>query len=86
MKANLILQELEMLADRLGWEVRYEQGDFQSGFCLKEEQRLIIIQKKSTPTERMRHIAHVLAQENLDGVFLLPQVRKIVDDIRDGYQ
>jgi hypothetical protein len=86
MKANLILQELEQVADRLGWEIRYEQGDFQSGFCIKDEQRLIIIQRKSTSTERLRHIARILAQENLDGVFLLPQVRKIVDEHRDGYQ
>lgn len=86
MKASLILQELEQLADRLGWEIRYEQGDFQSGFCIKDEQRLIIIQKKSTSTERLRHIAQVLAQENLDGIFLLPQVRKIVDEHRDGYR
>ena len=67
MKANLILQELEQVADRLGWEIRYEQGDFQSGFCIKDEQRLIIIQRKSTSTERLRHIARILAQESYAG-------------------
>ncbi len=85
MKANILLQELEMLADRLGWEVRYEHGDFHSGFCIKDKQRIIIIQRKSTPSERMRHIAQVLAQENLDGIFLLPQVRKIVNEQQNGY-
>ena len=84
MKTGLLLQEMEQLADRLGWEVRYEKGDFQSGFCIIDDQRLIIIHKKSSPTDRLRHIAGVLAREDLDGMYLLPQVRKIVDSIRNG--
>jgi len=83
MKTSLLLQELEQLADRLGWEIRYEKGDFQSDHCRKSGQRLIFIQKNATASERLHHIARILGQENLDGVFLLPQVRNIIDDSRN---
>ena len=82
MKINLILQELEELSDRLGWEIRYEKGDFHSGSCKKDEQRLLIIQKKASPGERVESIAKALAHEDLDGVFILPQVRRIIDNQR----
>ena len=79
MKTNLILQELEQLADRLGWQIRYEKGDFDSGYCRIDDSRLIIIQKNTSSAERVNYISQVLAQENLEGIFLLPQVRKIID-------
>jgi hypothetical protein len=79
MKTNLILQELEQLADRLGWQIRYEKGDFDNGYCRIDDNRLIIIQKNTSTTERVNYISQVLAQENLEGIFLLPQVRKIID-------
>ena len=82
MKINLILQELEEVADRLGWEIRYEKGDFRSGFCQIDEQRLIIIQKKATPAERVNFLAVVFSQEDLDDIFLLPQVRNVIDSQR----
>jgi hypothetical protein len=85
MKASLLLQELEQLADRLGWEIRYELGDFRSGFCQQQDRKLIIIQKKTSPTERVDFIAKTLAEEDLDGMFLLPQVRKVIDSQRGNH-
>jgi len=82
MKTSLLLQELEQLADRLGWEIRYEKGDFQSDCCQKSGQRLIFIQKNASAGERLHHIARILSQEDLDGVFLLPQVRNVIDESR----
>ena len=86
MKTSLLLQELEELADRLGWEIRYEKGDFLSDYCQKDDLRLIIIQKNASPGDRVNHLARILAQENLDGVFLLPQVRNIIDNHRISHR
>ena len=82
MKINLILQELEELSNRLGWEIRYEKGDFRSGSCKKDEQRLLIIQKKASPSERVEYIAKAMSNENLDDVFILPQVRSVIENQR----
>ena len=79
MKISLLLQELEELAERLGWEIRYEKGDFQSDSCQKDNQRLIIIQKGTSESERATHLARILGQEELNGVFLLPRVRDFLD-------
>jgi hypothetical protein len=82
MKIGFLLQELEELAERLGWEIRYEKGDFQSDSCKKDHQKLIIIQKNASDSERATHLARVLGQEELDGVFLLPRVRDFLDNHR----
>ena len=79
MKISLLLQELEELAERLGWEIRYEKGDFQSDSCQKDNQHLILIQKNASETERATHLARILGQEDLDDMFLLPRVRDFLD-------
>jgi hypothetical protein len=84
MKISLLLQELEELAERLGWEIRYEKGDFQSDSCQKDNQHLIIIQKGAPESERATHLARILGQEDLNGVFLLPRVRDFLDSHRSG--
>jgi hypothetical protein len=84
MKISLLLQELEELAERLGWEIRYEKGDFHSNSCQKDNQRLIIIQKGASEGERATHLARILGQEELDSVFLLPRVRDFLDSHRSG--
>ena len=39
------LKKLEILAKELGYKVRYEKGNFQSGYCLVEHQRVAIVNK-----------------------------------------
>ncbi len=39
------LKKLEALFEELGYTVRYEKGNFQSGYCMVEERKIAVINK-----------------------------------------
>ena len=39
------LQKLETLFSELGYVIRYEKGNFNSGYCLVEDRKIVIINK-----------------------------------------
>jgi len=65
---QLELDQLKKRAAELGLRVRVEPGNFKSGSCLLEEQRMIIINRRLTLEERVRTLSQELseAQGNSD--------------------
>jgi hypothetical protein len=57
----LELDQLKKRAAELGLRVRVEPGNFMSGSCLLEEQRMIIINRRLTLEERVRTLSKELA-------------------------
>lgn len=39
------LQKLEVLFQELGYIIRYEKGNFNSGYCIVEDRNIVIINK-----------------------------------------
>ena len=39
------LQKLELIFKELAYSVRYEKGNFNSGYCLVEDNRVVIVNK-----------------------------------------
>ena len=52
MTQEQLLKELESLADSSGITVRYEKGDFEGGFCVLKEERLIVVNKQLRDVHR----------------------------------
>ncbi|CUS97762.1 hypothetical protein [Candidatus Kryptonium thompsonii] len=44
-KPETILKELEEFVKGLGITLRYERGDFEGGYCVLKEQKMIVINK-----------------------------------------
>ncbi len=40
-----VLKRLEELFEEIGFRIRYEKGNFQSGYCIFQEKRIAIINK-----------------------------------------
>ncbi len=79
MKTDKLLEELYALARQLGYSVRREPGAFKGGACIVREQRHIII-NRSMPLEAACVIlARALCQLDVEGTFLKPAVREIID-------
>ena len=43
MKPTIVFQEFEQIAEKLGIRIVLEKGDFKGGFCLLEEEHIIVI-------------------------------------------
>lgn len=56
------LKKLETLAKELGYTVRYEKGNFTSGYCLVESRRMAIINKFYETEGRINVLLDILSQ------------------------
>jgi len=80
MKHLELIAELEEIAAQLGLKVRYEKGNFEGGFCILKEERLLVINKKLPDPKRASTLAQALNEYGIENVFIKPAVRQYVED------
>lgn len=74
-----MLAELEEVASRLGYTVRYEKGNFQGGYCILKESRLLVVNSRNEIERRIIIVAKSLKQIGVDDIFVKPNVREIIE-------
>jgi hypothetical protein len=75
-----LLQDLETVAQQLGVRLRYEKGDFEGGFCVLREQKLLVVNKRLPDARRASSVAVGLAQYGIDETFIKPTLRQYIED------
>lgn len=80
MTAEVLLEELKALALTVGVKVRFETGNFDGGYCLLREERLLVINRRSNVTRKIRTLALGLSEYGLDNTFVPPALREAIDD------
>ena len=79
MKSDKILEELEILAEKLGLTVRYERGDFQGDLCFIDDDGVIIIQKKAIIEKKIAVLSRGMSRVEPRNVYVLPEIRKLLE-------
>ncbi|MFW5866726.1 MAG: hypothetical protein ACOCX2_02845, partial [Armatimonadota bacterium] len=82
MDQETMLHHLEELADRLGITVRYEAAAGRVGVCRLRGERVAVIDANLRVPDRVAALSSVLADEELDGVYIPPEVRRRLDRSR----
>ncbi len=54
------LQKIEELIEELGYKVRYEKGSFQSGYCLVENTKIVVINKFFETESRINTLIDII--------------------------
>ena len=80
MKHEDLIQELQTAAAQIGITVRWERGDFEGGYCILRDQKLLLINKRLMPVRKAAVLATALNGIGLDNVYLKPAVREFVED------
>jgi len=80
MKHEELVEELQHLAGQLGVTVRYEKGDFEGGYCILKEERLLLVNKRLAPNKRASVLALGLQAIGLDNVYIKPALRAYIED------
>jgi hypothetical protein len=80
MNTTTIIEELEEVAARLGFEVRIEKGNFRGGRCIMDEEELIMLNKRHQPETQLVVMAEALRDAPLDTIYLKPAVRQALED------
>jgi hypothetical protein len=80
MTQEQMLKELEALAASSGITVRYEKGDFEGGFCVLKDERLIVVNKKLPPAKKASVLAQGVAEIGIEDRYLKPAVREYIEE------
>lgn len=80
MKYQTLILELEELAAQLGLKLRYEKGDFEGGFCILKEEKMLVVNKKLPDPRRASVLAQALNEYGLDNMFVKPSLREYIED------
>ncbi len=65
---------------QLGVTIRYERGDFEGGYCVLKEQKLLLVNRRLLPLRKSAILALALHEIGLENVFLKPAVREYIED------
>lgn len=61
-----LLQKLEDLFRELGYHIRYERGTFQSGYCIVDQQKVVVINKFLDTESRINCLLEILDKTRFD--------------------
>jgi hypothetical protein len=78
-----ILQDLKTLAAQLGASVRFEKGDFQGGYCILKESKVIVVNKMTNLQRKVMILSAALKEIGVDKIYLTPKIREIIDEMAE---
>src|SRR3989304_10452402 len=73
------LAELDELTQKLGYELRFEKGNFKGGYCLLKESKLLVVNSRNDHERRVTIISKSLKEIGIDDVYVKPGLREIIE-------
>ncbi len=77
------LDKLEELLSELNYVVRYERGTFQSGYCILEQKKVVVLNKFLQLEGRINTLMDIIAKLVEDPEILSEGSRKIYQQIQE---
>lgn len=71
------LDKIEKLLDEGNYVMRYERGSFQSGYCILEEKKVVVLNKFLQMEGRINTLVELVPQLSIDPDTLTPESRKL---------
>lgn len=75
------LNKLEKILDEAGYIVRYERGSFQSGYCILEDRKVVVLNKFLIPEGRIYTLLDLIPSLNINYDLLTHDSQKLYDEV-----
>lgn len=75
------LNKLEAILEESGYVVRYERGTFQSGYCILQQKRVVVLNKYLTLEGRINTLADILPQLDIGFDALTHESQKLYEEL-----
>jgi hypothetical protein len=75
------LDKLEAIPKQAGYVLRYERGTFQSGFCILEEKKVVVLNKFLQTEGRINTLVDLIPQLAIDESILTEESKKLYSEI-----
>lgn len=70
------LNKIEKVFDEAEYVIRYERGTFQSGYCILEDRKVVVLNKFLPLDGRINALIDIIASIKINPDFLLPETKK----------
>ena len=75
------LDKLEAVVEEAGYVLRYERGTFQSGYCILEQRKVVVLNKFLQLEGRINTMLDLIPQLEIKSELLSAESQKIYKDI-----
>lgn len=75
------LDKLEAIPMQAGYILRYERGTFQSGYCILESKKVVVLNKFLPIEGRINTLIDLIPQLSIDPGMLSQESAKLFDEI-----
>jgi hypothetical protein len=76
-----VLDKIENVVEESGYIIRYERGTFQSGYCILQHKKVVVL-NKFLPTEgRINTLVDLMPQLNINFDALTHESQKMYDEV-----
>jgi hypothetical protein len=82
MKYNqTVLNKLEKILEEAGYVVRYERGSFQSGYCILEEKKVVVLNRFLNIEGRINTLIDLIPSLKVTYEMLTVDSQKMYDEV-----
>ncbi|MBI5476845.1 MAG: hypothetical protein HY964_08935 [Ignavibacteriales bacterium] len=75
-----IVGDLELLAKQLEINIRYEKGDFEGGFCVLKDKKVVVVNKRLLDSRKATALALALNDYGLNWDQVNGKLRTFIED------
>jgi hypothetical protein len=75
------LDKIERVLDENGYIIRYERGTFQSGYCILEDRRVVVLNKFLQLEGRINTLIDIVPQLNINVDALSAEAKKTYSEV-----
>ena len=76
-----ILDKIESIIEEAGYVIRYERGNFQSGYCILQERRVVVLNKFFQTEGRINTLIDLVPQLNVNVDALTLESQQMYEEI-----
>ena len=80
------LDKLEAVVEEAGYVLRYERGTFQSGYCILEERKVVVLNKFLQLEGRINTMLDLIPQLGIDTELLTEESKKLYKEVLLKFQ
>jgi hypothetical protein len=75
------LEKIEKILDEAEYIVRYERGNFQSGYCILEQRKVVVLNKFLPLEGRISTLIDIIPQLKITPEILSSEARRIYEEV-----
>ena len=73
-----IYQELKVIFEQLNYKIVLDKGSFNSGYCILEDEKIIVINKNKPYENRIKILSEILSSIVTKDIYIKPIIRDMI--------